>query len=165
MRFKGALTVTLLVVAGAVPAHAQSAPSLQGVWRVTSVVVTGANARTNASPQPGLYLFTKQHYSIVALNGTDPRKDFGATADPAKLTDAEKLARYEAWRTLTANSGTYQVSGSTLTTRPLVAKDPAVMGPEVKREFKIDGNTLTLVRKSDAGQPVGETTTKLTRVE
>ena len=93
--------------------------------------MTGANARTNANPQPGLYLFTKQHYSIVTLNGTEPRKDFGTAADPAKLTDAEKMARYEAWRTLTANSGTYQVSGSTLTTRPLVAKDPAVMGPEV----------------------------------
>lgn len=165
MRWKSAVTVALLVVAGSVSARAQTAPSLQGVWRVTEVVRTGAGAMTNSSPQPGLYLFTKQHYSTVILNGTEPRKDFGTAVDPAKLTDAEKMARYEAWRTLTANSGTYRVSGSMLTTRPVVAKDPAVMGPEITREFRIEGKALTLIRKSDPGQPVSETTTRLTRVE
>jgi len=128
--------------------------------------VTGANAATNKSPQPSLYLFTGQHYSIMTVNGTAPRKDFGAPKDPSKLTDAEKIARYEAWDAFTANSGTYQVSGSSLTTRPLVAKNPGVMtGPAAMREFRIEGKTLTLIQKSAAGQPVSETTTRLTRVE
>ena len=159
------LVVMLFVVGASEPARAQTASSLQGAWRVTKVVVTGANAQTNTAPQPGLYVFTKQHYSIVSIGGTDSRKDFGPAQDPAKLTDAEKMARFEAWRPLTANSGTYQVSGNTLKTLPLVAKDPAVIGREATREFRLDGDTLTLVRKSDAGQPVSETTTTLKRVE
>lgn len=165
MRWKGALTVALLIVAVTVPARAQTGPSLQGAWRVTEVVTTGANAESNPNPQPGLFLFTKQHYSIITVNGTTPRKDYGTAPDPAKLTDAEKAARYEAWDKFTANAGTYQVSGGTLTTHPVVAKNPVVMGPAITREFRIEGKTLTLIRKSAAGQPASETTTRLTRVE
>ena len=165
MRLKIGVTVAVLVVAATVSARAQTPPSLQGAWRVSEVVVTGANAETNTNPQPGLYVFTRQHYSIITVNGTAPRKDPGTPRDPAKLTDAEKLARYEVWDKFAANSGTYQISGSTLTTHPVVAKNPAVMGPAIAREFRIEGNTLTLIRKSAAGQPVSETTTRLTRVE
>jgi hypothetical protein len=166
MRFKVGVIVALFAMGAPVLARAQAAPSLQGAWRVTEVVVTGANAATNKSPQPGLYVFTRQHYSIMTVNGTAPRKDFGTPRDPAKLTDAEKIARYEVWDAFTANSGTYQVSGSTLTTRPLVAKNPGVMaGPAAAREFRIEGNTLTLIQKSAVGQPVSETRTRLTRVE
>jgi len=166
MRFKIALAVAFLVAGASAVVLGQATPSLQGAWRVTEIVVTGANAVTNTSPQPSLYIFTKQHYSIMTVNGTAPRKDFGTPKDPAKLTDAEKNARYEAWDVLTANSGTYQVSGNVLTTRPLVAKNPAVMtGPAATREFRIQGNTLTLTQKSAAGQPVSETRVTLTRLE
>lgn len=164
MRGKIGVITALLVVAASLLVRAQTAP-LQGAWRVTEFVVTGANAETNTSPQPGLYLFTRQHYSIVTVNGTAPRKNFDTAREPAKLTDAEKIARYEVWDKFSANSGTYKVSGNTLTTHPLVAKNPAVMGPEITREFRIEGNTLTLIRKSAAGQPVSVTTTRLTRLE
>jgi hypothetical protein len=166
MRGKIGVIVALLVVGASVLARAQTGPSLQGAWRVTGVVVTGANATTNKNPQPGLYVFTRQHYSIITVNGTTPRKDVGTPRDPAKLTDAEKMARYEAWDAFTANSGTYQVSGSTLTTRPTVAKNPAVMvGQGTTREFRIEGSTLTLIQKSAAGQPASETRITLTRAE
>jgi len=145
---------------------AQTTPSIQGVWRVTEIVFTGDGAGVNKTPQPGLLIFSKQHYSMVYLNASSARKDFGTPANPNKLTDAEKAARFEVWDPLTANSGTYTVKGSTLTTRPLVAKNPSVMtGPVQNREFKIDGSTLTLVAKSAAGQPVSQTTIKLTRIE
>lgn len=157
--------VASLVVGGWALAAAQSVPALQGAWRVTEVVVTGANASTNSSPQPGLYVFTRQHYSIITVGGTTARKSPPAPKDPAKPTDAEKLAQYDVWNPFTANSGTYQVAGNTLTTRPLVAKNPGVMGGTQTREFKIDGNTLTLIQKSPAGQPASETRTKLTRLE
>ena len=145
---------------------AQTTPSLQGAWRVTETIVTGDGAEVNKAPQPGLIIFTKQHYSMVLIDAPSPRKDFGVAANPNKLTDAEKLARFEAWDVLTANSGTYQLKGNTLTTRPLVAKNPAVMtGPAQNREFKIEGNTLTLVLKSPAGVPAWQETTRLTRIE
>ena len=166
MRFKAGVIVVVLVLAASTWARAQTTPSLQGAWRVTEIVVTGANAATNKSPQPSLYVFTRQHYSIMTVNGTAPRKDFGTPKDPARLSDAEKMARYEVWDAFTANSGTYQVSASALTTRPLVAKNPGVMtGPVATREFRIVGNTLTLIQKSAAGQPASETRTTLTRVE
>jgi hypothetical protein len=166
MRFKVGVMVAFLMAGASALARAQATPSLQGVWRVTEIVVTGANAATNKSPQPSVYIFTKQHYSIMSVGGTAARKDFGSPKDPARLTDAEKMARYEVWDAFTANSGTYQVSGSTLTTRPLVAKNPGVMaGPPATRELRIQGKTLTLIQKSAAGQPVSETKTTLTRVE
>ena len=166
MRFRVAVIVALLVIGASALARAQAPPSIQGVWRVTEVVVTGANAATNRSPQPGLYVFTKQHYTIMTVNGTVARSDFGTPKDPARLTEAEKMARYEAWNAFTANSGTYQIAGSTLTTRAVVAKNPGVMvGPAATREFKIEGKTLTLIQKSAAGQPVSENRTTLTRVE
>lgn len=145
-------------------AHTQ-APAIQGAWRVAEVVVTGANASSNTTPQPSLYVFTKQHYSITTINGSAPRKDVAAAKDPAKLTDAEKIARFEMWNPFTANAGTYSVKGSTLTTTPIVAKNQGVIGRAATREFQLSGNTLTLIQKSAAGQPAGETRTRLTRVE
>lgn len=156
--------VVLLVVGASIMTESQS-PSLEGAWRVTEVVVTGAESSTNKTPQPGLYLFTKKHYSILSVGGTSPRKSFAAAKDPAKLTDAEKMARYEAWDAFTANSGTYEVKGNLLTTQPIVAKNPSVMGQAQTREFKIDGKMLTLIQKSPGGQPARETRTTLTRVE
>jgi|RhiMethySRZTD1v2_1073278.scaffolds.fasta_scaffold463740_2 lipocalin-like protein len=153
----------ILVVSASILAHSQATPSVQGAWRVTAV--TGANG-TNKSPQPGLLLFTKQHYSLLSVGGTSPRKEFGPPKDPANLTDAERAARYEAWDVLTANSGTYEVKGTTLTLHPIVAKNPSVMtGGPLTREFKISGKTLIMTQKPTAGQPGGETTTTFTRVE
>ncbi|CAN5804677.1 hypothetical protein BH18ACI5_BH18ACI5_05850 [soil metagenome] len=96
--------------------------------------------------------------------GTTPRKDLPTAQDPEKLTDAEKMARYEAWELLTANAGTYEIKGTTLTIHPMVAKNPSVMGQAQTREFKIDGKTLTLIQKSTTA-PGTETRTVLTRVE
>lgn len=165
MRHRTGLVGVLLIVGVVGIAFAQTAPSLQGAWRVTEVTVTGADASTNKSPQPGLFVFTKQHYSILTVNSASPRKSFGNAANPEKLTDAEKLARFAAWDEFTANSGTYEVSGSTLTIHPVVAKNPQVMGVPQTREFKVEGKTLTVVQKSPAGQPASQTTTRLTRIE
>lgn len=143
-----------------------SASSIEGAWKVNERIVTGANASTNSTPQPSLYIFTKQHYSIVALAGTTTRPETPASKDPANPTDAEKIALYTHWLPLTANSGTYTFEGTTLTTRPLVAKGQSVMtGPVAVREAKIEGNTLWLVTRSAAGQPASETRLRLTRVE
>ena len=134
---------------------------VEGVWKVTEIVVTGANASTNSKPLPGYYIFTKNHYSIMTENGTTPRPSGVGNAS----SEAERLAAYSAFA---ANSGTYEIKGSTLTTRPLVAKNPNVMAataPPASREFRVEGNTLTLVQKSAAGQPASETRTKLVRVE
>ena len=143
-----------------------AAPSVEGVWKIAEVVTTGANAATNASPQPSLIIFAQGHYSYVSVNGTTPRPTVADAKDPNNLTDAEKIARYEQWNLFSANAGTYDVKGTTITRRPLVAKNPAVMttSPPIVQEFKLDGDTLWLISKSAAGRPASETRTKLVRV-
>jgi hypothetical protein len=129
----------------------QSRPGIRGTWKV--VEVSGGNEGAITSPQPGLYMFTDRYYSMMRITGTKPRPKFESNA---KATDAEKVATYDA---LFAQSGTYEISGSTITTRPLVAKaEFPVTGPPGKAEIKIDGSTLLWT--APGGQVL-----KFTRVE
>jgi hypothetical protein len=138
-------------------AAAQAKNSLQGAWRVTERTPAGQNAQTNRSPQPGLHIFTGKYYSIMSVNSAQPRPD--VPADQTKITPAQALATFGPF---TANSGTYEVSGNTLTTHPLVAKVPDTMRDTRTYSFKVDGNTLTLTITNGPNQG---SVTKLTRVE
>ena len=161
------LLVTLLLLAPVTTFAQTKAPSIEGVWQIVSAVTTGADAVNIPKAQPGLVTFAKSHYSWVSVDALAPRPNFAAAKDPNKLTDAEKVARFEQWNPFTGQAGTYQISGTTLTRRPTVAKNVAVMttNPPAVAQFRIEGNTLTLVAKSPAGQPASETTLTLTRVE
>jgi hypothetical protein len=167
--FSRTLVAASLVIAVPTLAFAQRATAtpLDGVWKITEVITTGANAATNATPQPSLIIFARGHYSFVSVSGTQPRPTYPPPNDPSKLTDAEKLARFEQWNPFTANAGTFEVKGTTLTRRPVVAKNVTVMttNPPTVQEFKLEGSTLWLISKSAADQPASETRTKLTRVQ
>ncbi len=105
-------------------AKPSATPSIEGVWMGTSTIVTGANA-ANSVPkrQPNIFIYTKGYYTMITMGGTAPRPVLAPPKDPAKLTDAEKLARYEHWLPLGATSGRYEVKGTTLYQYPLVAKN------------------------------------------
>ena len=140
------IAITALALLLLVPelSLAQAKSPLHGVWRVQEVVVTGDRASTATKAQPGLWIFTAGHYSALFIAGPDRRPQFEGSGEPVKPTQAEKAARYDQWQLLTAQSGTYQVQGSTITTRPIVAKNESVMsGPLRTADFKIDGTTLT----------------------
>jgi hypothetical protein len=159
------VSLATLVVVLAVAAHAQSKSPLEGVWKVAEVqVIGGQNPGTQTSPQPGYYIFTRGHYSIMTIGGGKPR-----TAIPqgqGTLTDAQKIERYDHWAPFVANAGTYTIKGNTVMTKPLVAKNEGVMqGPGQTLEFKIAGSTLWLIAKPATGQTGAETRTRLTRVE
>jgi hypothetical protein len=167
--FLVAVAVLGVIAATAAVGSTQSKPSnssIQGAWKLTEVVRTGANPITNKSPQPSLYLFTARHFSIMSDNGTEPRKARTPAKDSAQLTQADKLAAFAEWDLVTANAGTYEIKGTTLTRRPLIAKNVTVMtNPPTVGEFQVSGNTLVLTNKSAAGQPASETRLTLTRVE
>ncbi len=132
--------------------------SLEGAWRIVEVTVTGPNPSTNTNPQPSLYIFTPNHYSIQLVRGTERRPQY----ERGQATDAEKIATFDPF---TANSGTYQVSGTTITRRPIVAKNDWVMsGFSVESEFRIEGETLWLTTTFPA-DPRTQTQLKLARVE
>ncbi len=166
MTSRAVLLSVFVLVSSVVSAQTTTSP-IDGVWKIAEVVTTGANAATVASPQPSLLIFARGHYSWLSVGGSTARTQSPAPKDPAKLTDAEMAARYAEWNPFTANSGTFETKGSTLSRRPLVAKNVGAMtakNPQV-HDFKIEGNTLWLVQKSAAGQPASETRTKLTRVQ
>jgi hypothetical protein len=153
MRTTFALVVLVVVAAAAAATLSGQQPAnpLMGAWRVTEL--TDANG-TIANPQPGLYIFAKQHYSFVRIQGTRPLPDYPSND---KATDAQKV---EVFNALYMNTGTYTVSGNRIATVATVAKSKfAIGGSGNQYEFAISGNTLTLTQR-----PQGATL-KLTRLE
>lgn len=170
MHFKAAALaagVLLTVATGAAAAEAKGkALSVDGVWKVTHVEITGANPLTVASPLANLTIFSHGHYASVGDQGQKPRMAAAAYKEPGKPTDAEKLAKYEEWAPLGAQAGTYSLKGATLTRTPVVAKNVGqVTAGGFTSDVKLTGDTLVLVTKSPAGQPAREQTVTYTRVK
>jgi len=147
-----------------------SASPLEGVWRLAEVTVTGANPSTAVDPA-SVFIFAETHYSMMRTVGSQPRMTFAAV----NPSSDEKLGAYDSFL---ANAGTYELSGTTLTVRPIVAKHPNFMaGGFDTYEFRLVGDTLWLTgsssniryRMGDAlladPDPVDETRLKLVRVE
>ena len=151
-RYALTVVLSLLFASGA---FAQTKSPVEGVWKVAEVIPAGSNTNDKptpiSNPQPGLLLFTKGYYSIVVVTGPNPRAAVEAK-DRQNLTDAEKIAFYEQWRAFAANSGTYEIKGSTITRRASVAKNAGVMTRQesISSEFKMDGpNTLWILPPAD----------------
>ncbi|HTC90681.1 MAG TPA: lipocalin-like domain-containing protein [Bryobacteraceae bacterium] len=123
-----------------VTADAQSKASvLTGAWRLTEMKRGAPNAETLKNP-PGLLIFTSKHWSRMYVDSDQPRPEIRdlKTAAPAEIIAS--------WGPFVAASGTYEVSGDTVTCRALIAKNPNVVGPEnfSAYTFKIEGNMLTM---------------------
>ena len=152
------------VTAGAAAQEAPTAASLEGVWKVTKVVWTGADARVDTHPQPGLQIIYRGYYSIVRDNSSEPRKPSPAAKDPANLTDAEKATRYDEWAPFSASAGAYELKGDTLITHNIVAKQVRGMTLTEEATIKFTGDTFVATAKSPPGAPAGERQTTYTRV-
>ena len=164
--------LTLLVLCTTViSAQSSTKKTIEGAWKVTEIVVTGTDASNVANPQPGLIIFARKHYSVMWVPGNQPRSLFKGE-DP---TNEEKIAAYDSF---VANSGTYEVAGTTLTLHPMVARSPNFMAGGVSRvQLRIEGTTLWLTQKNTdlslrignrvapSSGPASETRLKLTRVE
>jgi hypothetical protein len=159
-----ALVAAALVVMNAGTTLAQrgsAAATVVGVWRVSEVTYTGPAARTVTNPQPAIRIFTKRHYSVSSVNSDQPRPDVPATG----ATDKQIAEAYTAF---SGQSGTYEIKGNELTTRPIAAKAPSQMRAGVFTTYtiRLEGDTLWLVSKANQDGPVANpTTTRLTRVE
>ena len=165
------LLVLLGICSSTLLAQSSGRPTLEGVWKVTEIVVTGAGAYSVSTPEPSLFIFAPTHYSLMWVPGDRPRTFYVAEVP----TNEEKLAAFDS---LTGSAGRYEVSGSTVTFRPIVGKSPNfTSGAFIKEQFRIEGNTMTLSWKSsDANlrigqqvvpstRPVSETRMTLVRVE
>lgn len=155
--FLSAVSVIAACNPRATPAVEDVPSGLEGAW-VTAEVATGGASPSTAVNPAGVFIFTKTHYSMMRVIGTTPRPLFKAI-DP---TSAEKISAYD---TFVANTGTYELSGTTLTTRPIVAKNPNFMGGgHDTYDYHRMGDTLHLTGKSTnirlliGGTLVGDTT-------
>ncbi len=129
-----------LVVLVTTASYGQTPPNpLLGVWSVTAMTDGGT---TSDPSQPGLIIFTEGHYSAVYSLGDAPRP---LSADRFVPTPEEKIAQYD---TIIVNTGTYEVSGSTITSRPMIARSPEFVGGDSTMDFQIDGDVLTLTLQS-----------------
>ena len=135
---------------------------IEGVWVFTEITTTGPNGSTKQITQPGLYIFTKKHYSVIRVTADAPRPDIDVAAATAE--DLRKVFVQD----FVANAGTYELKRGKLTTRPMVAKSPGFMKSDVfaTSSVKVEGNTLTLVSEStNTGPTQNPTTTKFRRIE
>lgn len=146
--FALALGIAFALAAQHVDAQS-SVPDLEGAWRVVEVDYSGPGARTVESPQPGLLLFTGRHYSYTFVTSEAPRPPL-----PPGPATPEALATV--WNPFTSNAGTFEVSGSTMTRRPIVAKSPDAMAPGAFNEysFRLTADTLWMTSTATEGGPV-----------
>jgi hypothetical protein len=167
-RLVAATSAAFIVLLSGEAALAQGAPtakSFEGVWRITKVVRTGANAGTNTHPQPGLEIFYRGYYSLVRDNSSEPRKASPPVDASSSLTDAEKIARFDEWAPFAASAGTYEVRGDTLVTHNIVAKQPVGMTATEEATIKFEGaDTFVASAKSPPGAPASQRQTTYTRV-
>jgi hypothetical protein len=157
---------------------AQSKPSIQGVWRVVEVTITNPNPAPGGLPkgthtnlQPALLIFTGKHYSTTTDTAAKPRPTTGFNV--AGKPTAEEMQSQ--WGPFAANAGTYELSGTTLTRRAIVAKNPANQNGKIvtRSTIKLDGNNLWITTTeglqpyspAPAGKVEYATTIKYVRVE
>ncbi len=144
--------------------QAGSVNPLHGVWSM-SEMTPGGGSTTITPSQPGLFIFTEGHYSAVYTLGGEPRSQSAVSFNP---TAEEKVAQYDS---IILNAGTYDVSGSTVTFRPQIAKSPEFIGGQSTMTFQIDGDVLTftgqtVVAADGVSAPdASGTSMKLRRVE
>ena len=156
------LSVVLLTSQGGMAQSTRR--SVQGVWHVVEATITGPGARTiSFAERPNLTIITDKHYTRVEVQADGPRP---VLADVAKASADELRA---VWGPVVAEAGTYELtSGGLITMRPIVSKNPAVMGPSVfiTYSYTLDGNTLSITQQRNQNGPFSNPfTLKLVRVE
>ena len=155
--------VLLIAAFMSISAFAQAKSSIQGVWKVTEITTTGHEGKTMKVTQPSMYLFTKNHYSIIAVLGEKPRE---VLEDYSKASQEQLNSIFVTG--FRANAGTYELKDGKLTVHPMVAKSPGYMkeGTWETSSIKLEGNMMTLASEvSNSGPTKNPATFKLMRVE
>lgn len=117
---------------------------LEGVWRIVQAhTVDSEGQTTDDYPQTSLVIFTPGHYSFVWTFGGETRQPAAERWNP---TDAEKI---EAFNSIIVNTGTYELTDSTLVTRPISAKSQEYGGGGYSDyEYHVEGDSLYLTGTS-----------------
>lgn len=153
------LLIAIVAFAGTPSLSAQN--ELIGVWQAVERSGTGPEGEwTDETIQPSLYLFVDGYYSIMFVGGSEARPLLAEDATRESLTTEQLRSIF---MTFVANSGTYEIDGSSLTVRPSVALWPNYMeGGSTTYEYMIEGDELVLTAPDFLE---GEFRTKLVRLK
>ncbi|MDH3458164.1 MAG: lipocalin-like domain-containing protein [Gemmatimonadota bacterium] len=115
-------------------------PELVGSWRLVERAVADSGGTWSHSPA-GIFMFSTRHYSLMYVTSPEPRRPFPGDFAAWSPAEHEEL---EAFRMLVANAGSYELAGSKVRLRPLVAKVPNVMARDVTIEmgFQLEDDEL-----------------------
>jgi hypothetical protein len=135
--FRGFLKSFVLLGVCLVAVHASIADDrgpILGTWRLVSYEVesqaTGEREPVLGKTPTGNIIFTSEGRMMVVLTG-ESRKPPSNDQDRADL-----------FKSLVAYTGTYRVEGDKWITKVDVAANPAWVGGEQTRTFRVDGNRL-----------------------
>jgi hypothetical protein len=136
IRFKQ-LAILVIFVILAQPLFAQDRPQVQGVWKLVSyeieIQATGQRDPVMGKNPTGYVIFTPENRVWFVLTG-EGRKPAKTVEERAALLD-----------NLVAYTGTYRIEGDKWITKVEVAWNPAWVGTEQTRPFKVDGNRLSVL--------------------
>ena len=116
------------------------AQKVEGAWRLDEATVPGTDGKISKFSNPNIYLFTKGHFSIIRVEGDQPR-----STDPwMSMTRDQVVDTYI--KQFTASGGTYDMKGNTLTMKTTIAKNPAFMARQnwISYTARVNGKTMTL---------------------
>jgi hypothetical protein len=115
--------------------------ALDGAWSIQQI--TNAKPVDNTMKKPvGLIVFSGKHYSMVYADAARP--DFGQGGVAAATADQLRAI----WGPVTANSGTFTVTGNTVRLVRVAAKQPNGMssGNFLEFTFTRNGDSLSLTQ-------------------
>ena len=134
---------------------------LPGAWLLVETKTTTRDSTwVDTSPQPGLYVFTDKHFSLMLIP-----QDTLRVLPRENASSAQKLAAYE---NFIADAGSYEASDSILTMQNFIAKEPYAMqgrpGAGSPYHYRLSGDSLTLTFRRAWAAP-GEITYRLIRLK
>ena len=112
--------------------------NIEGEWQIIKITQKNVSESTIDSSLYSIFIFTPRYYSMIWV--MDSRSQYGF-AERWNPTDAEKIERYNSF---VVNSGTYEITDSTLTVHPIVARVPEFMGGMLLCEYHVVEDTLLL---------------------
>ncbi|HFA49830.1 MAG TPA: hypothetical protein ENJ95_12555 [Bacteroidetes bacterium] len=112
---------------------------LLGSWEMQEVHwITKDTTYSIEKAQPGILMLTPKRYAIIWTPIDKPRTPF---VNLSKPTDEEKMAGFQS---IVFNSGTYEMTDSTMTTTALVAKVPGFEGGKQFYNYTINDGVLKI---------------------
>ena len=113
---------------------------LIGAWHVQAINWVSADQTHRIDvAQPGMFIFSEDHYALMWSPSQTPRTPFQTLAKP---TDQEMI---QGFQSIVFNAGSYQIVDDEMVTQAYVAKVPGFEGGQQFFRFNLTGDQLLLI--------------------